>query len=122
DKLFHSELSKFLSESNDSYDIIAAADTLNYFGDLKDVFAATASALRDGGVFVFTLEKLDSDLTSENFEIGNHGRYAHAIEYVGLELQKAGFEVSSITTETVRTEATQPVVGYVVVATKSVGQ
>ena len=118
DELSQCEITKHMSDSEATYDLIVAADTLIYFGELEDLCKAAAASLRDGGVFVFTIESLDSDASARDYEIGSHGRYSHAIEYVGLTLQRAGFIVKSTAAESIRTEATQPVAGYVVLATK----
>jgi len=46
---------RFLAERRDSYDLITAAASLPHFGDLRPVFDAVATALRDDGLFVFTV-------------------------------------------------------------------
>ena len=117
DDLSQCEITKFMSNASSDYDLIVAADTLIYFGELEEFCRASANALKSNGRLVITFEALDSDASSNNFEIGSHGRYAHAIEYVGLTLQRAGFNVDSADAESIRTEATQPVPGYVVLAT-----
>ena len=64
DELAKGELTAYLRDSPGSFDVIVSADTLVYFGSLEAVAAAAASALRPGGVLVFTVEEL-SDAASD---------------------------------------------------------
>ena len=50
DELVQSELTEYLREPADAFDVIVSADTLVYFGALEDVVAAAAGALRSGGL------------------------------------------------------------------------
>ena len=54
--LMKAELTEFLRDNGEAFDLIVSADTLVYFGDLKGAIAAFAYALRPNGLFVFTLE------------------------------------------------------------------
>ena len=56
DALMKSELTDYLRDHAAAFDVIVSADTLVYFGDLEDVLAAAAGALRPNGLFIFTLE------------------------------------------------------------------
>ena len=56
DRLEQNDLLSFLSTHKDSYDAVTRRrTTLIHFGDLRAVFQAVADALRDQGLFVFTL-------------------------------------------------------------------
>jgi predicted TPR repeat methyltransferase len=50
------ELTAYLRDHHEAFDLIVSADTLVYFGDLTGVVAAATQALRPEGLFVFTLE------------------------------------------------------------------
>ena len=56
DALVKGELTEYLRDSRDAFDLIVSADTLVYFGGLEDVLAAAAGALRPNGLLIFTLE------------------------------------------------------------------
>ena len=58
DELVKRELTAYLRDSTGAFDVIVSADTLVYFGQLEDVAAASANALRPGGRLVFTVEEL----------------------------------------------------------------
>ena len=116
DDLIESEITRYLQANDNTFDVIAAADTLIYFGDIRELCTAAANSLQAGGYFLFTVEALEADNTSDDFKIAQHGRYAHAIEYVGLSLQQAGLRVISTELQTIRREAAQDVKAYLVVA------
>ena len=61
-----------------SFDCIVAADALPYFGDLEPVFAACRRALKDAGLFAFSVETFEGD----GFRLGPAMRFAHARVYV----------------------------------------
>ncbi|MBS3647056.1 tetratricopeptide repeat protein [Pseudaminobacter sp. 19-2017] len=114
DRLECGELTDFLQSRPRTYDIVASADTLCYFGRLEQFSAAAASALRPGGVLVFTVEPLDN--SAEDFQLAVNGRYTHSEAYVRRCLEEAGFEVVSSPREKLRTENAEPVIGLVVTA------
>lgn len=92
------------------YDLIIAADTLVYLGDLKKVFAGARKSLVLGGTFLFTVEKKDG----EGFELGPKRRWRHSKNYLRSEAAHAKFEIVGFLDCHPRTEAGQPVEGYAV--------
>jgi predicted TPR repeat methyltransferase len=116
DELIKSELTEYLRDHSETFDLIVSADTLVYFGDLKGVIAALAGALRPNGLAVFTLERAVGDSVDYHLEL--HGRYSHAQAYVERLLAFSGLQSKTIEAE-LRTEAGAPVPGLVVRAAKS---
>lgn len=119
DELHAAELTGFLNEHPDRFDLFVAADTLIYFGGLAPVLSAAATALRPNGRLLFTLERLDE--AEGEARLNSHGRYAHSEAYLRERLTHAGFAVESIATETLRREGGIPVAGIVVCAGKLSG-
>lgn len=113
DQLFNEELCLFLSTRRGQFDLVVSIDTLNYFGDLKDVFAHTAASLRTGGRFVFTLEH-DVLENQEPFRILPSGRYAHRRDHVDAMLVAAGFHLHEFQEVILREESNQPVQGLLI--------
>ncbi|MFN0060668.1 MAG: tetratricopeptide repeat protein [Planctomycetota bacterium] len=117
DELVVAELCTYLADAR-GWDVIASADTLNYFGELAPVFAAAAVALRPAGLFVFTLEaRVPSgapDLRA--YALEPHGRYSHERSSVLESLGRAGFELRSARDVALRMEGGKPVNGYLLVA------
>jgi len=120
DELIVAELTAHLESAAECCDLVASADTLVYFGDLKPVCAAAAGALRSGGRLIFTLEKAgQAEAENQGFFLQHNGRYCHVEDYVRRTLIDAGFSVHTLTRGILRKEMGQPVEGIVVSAVKN---
>jgi predicted TPR repeat methyltransferase len=117
DDLVKGELTSFLRSCRESYDVIASADTLVYFGALDEVIAAAAGALRPDGCLVFTVEERAGADDGPDFCLRPHGRYNHSRAYVERLLIDAGLRPVIAKAE-LRLEAGAPVDGLVVRAEK----
>lgn len=115
DDLVTSELCAFMQSRPQQFDVVVCADTLEYFGSLKEVNEAARGALRKGGLYLFTVEALP-DGTDATYQLLVHGRYAHSSRYVRESLVEAGFEVLELRAEVLRTERMQDVIGLLAVA------
>ena len=118
DELNRRELTAYLREAPESFDVIVSADTLVYFGPLDEVAGAAANALRPGGVLVFTVEELPDAAGDTGYSISPNGRYRHSPGYVERTLAGAGLNPEIAPAE-LRLEAGEPVAGLVVLATSS---
>jgi predicted TPR repeat methyltransferase len=115
--LVKAELTQYLRNHSEAFDLIVAADALVYFGDLHGVIAALAGALRANGLLVFTLEQSVKNRADAGHCLELHGRYSHVQAYVERVLTKQGLQSKIIEAE-LRTEAGAPVSGLVVRAVK----
>ncbi len=115
DALEKAELTAYLVERPDAFDLAACADTLCYFGSLDAVTAGFAKALRPGGLLVFTVEKEPGDAP---FRLHPHGRYSHHADHVRATLAAAGFGEAAIEEHVLRQEMGEPVAGLLVTARK----
>jgi predicted TPR repeat methyltransferase len=116
-KLVKAELTEFLRESDETFDLIVSSDTLVYFGDLSGVLAAFAKALRPNGLLVFTLERAVGE-GNPDYQLQLHGRYSHGQAYVEQLLESLGLR-STVMHAELRMEAGQPVAGLVIRASAS---
>jgi predicted TPR repeat methyltransferase len=114
-ELTKAELTGYLRDHAEAFDLIVSADTLVYFGDLNDVIAAFAQALRPNGLAVFTLEHAAGDVADYRLEL--HGRYSHARGYVERVLASCGLQPTIVQAD-LRMEAGLPVPGLVIRAVK----
>jgi predicted TPR repeat methyltransferase len=117
DELVQAELTAWLQQFRSAWDVIVAADTLVYFGALDAVVGAAATALRPGGVFLFTVEHAVGASSTSTYTIQLHGRYDHCVDYVERLLVTAGLE-PIIERAELRKESGLPVAGLVVRATR----
>ncbi len=97
------------------YDLLLAADTLVYLGDLAKAFEGARRRLRPGGTFLFTAEKKAGD----GFELGPKRRWRHSETYLRREASRARFEITGFLDCHPRTEAGVPVDGYAVALRKT---
>jgi predicted TPR repeat methyltransferase len=116
DTLVVEELTAYLRGHEQTSDLIVSADTLVYFGDLGDVSAAAAKALRPGGVLVFTVERAQPEDAPGGYRIHPHGRYSHTGDYLRRTLAQAGFIAPSLQEVQLRKEAGKWVEGWLVSA------
>ncbi len=116
DELAQGELVAFLAARPAACELLASADTLCYFGALEPFAAAARGALRPGGLLVFTVEAHEDGPGAADFVLQGHGRYSHRRPYVEAVLRGAGFAAIELQPEVLRTEAQQPVQGWLVSA------
>jgi predicted TPR repeat methyltransferase len=117
DELIKRELTACLGDALSAFDLIVSADTLVYFGPLEDVIAASANALRPGGLLIFTVEELLGDGSDAGYSISLNGRYRHTRRYLERVLSDAALQPEIAAAE-LRLEAGDPVPGLVVRGTK----
>ena len=117
DELVRGELTAYLQNHRDAFDLIVTADTLVYFGGLEEVAVAAAGALRSGGRLVFTAEEATGDDAPSTYCLKPHGRFSHRAQYVERVLAAAGLSADIARAE-LRVESGLPVAGLVVTATK----
>ena len=96
-----------------TYDLVLAADTLVYLGDLAPLFRAVAARLAPDGYFLFTTETK----TGGDFELGPKRRWRHSEVYIRAQEAAAGLDVAGLVAASPRTETNQPVPGFAVALT-----
>ncbi len=105
------DLVQWLPAHPGEFDVIAAADVLNYLGDLRPALAGIAAALRPGGSAAFSLEAGEGGAAP--FALGTTMRYRHDPVHAAGLAAEAGFEVLARREATLRQERGAPVAGVV---------
>jgi predicted TPR repeat methyltransferase len=117
DRLAQADLTAFLRQNPNHFDVIIAADTLIYFGDLAPVIRAASDASTEEGLFIFSLESHGEGDTAD-FSLTSSGRYSHSEKYVSELAVGSGYAVQELENLVVRTERGKPVGGVLVVLKK----
>jgi predicted TPR repeat methyltransferase len=94
------------------YDLILAADTLVYLGDLATVFRCAAALLAPDGALLFTVEK-----AVDGFALGPKRRWRHSEAYLRRAAGEAGLAVAGLLAAAPRRESRQAVDGFAVALT-----
>jgi predicted TPR repeat methyltransferase len=111
DNLIRSELTEFLQTQTKSFDLALAADVFLYIGDLSAVFQGIRGALRDGGLFGFSVEIS----AEQDFVLRPNRHYAHSGAYLRRLSERHGFVVETIESGVIRQDNGIDVVGYLAV-------
>jgi predicted TPR repeat methyltransferase len=112
DELVVEELSQFMRSRPNTFDVVASADTLVYFGALEEPLGAARQCLRPGGILVFTVERLDPTVSDVRYRLETHGRYSHSEGYVREAAAGAGFTTVTSETQVLRRERGRDAVGH----------
>lgn len=113
DQLQVADLESVLAQPGPPYDLILAADTVVYLGDLRTVFEGVRARLTPDGYFLFTTEAK----AGEGFELGPKRRWRHSEAYLRATAQACSLSVAGLVAATPRHEANQPVEGFAVALT-----
>jgi predicted TPR repeat methyltransferase len=109
--LICSELVAFLQTQAGKFDLVIAADVLAYIGDLTSTFKEVRGALRESGLFGFSVEASEG----RDFALGPTLRYAHSAAYLRRLSREHGFIVTGIEPKALRRENGNDVAGHIAV-------
>jgi predicted TPR repeat methyltransferase len=110
DDLVLGDLETVLKAPGRCYDLVLAADTLVYFGDLAPTFAGVMERLEHGGYFLFAVESKEG----EGWKQTPADRFCHSEAYLRAEAVRAGFAFVDILPCLLRREKNEPVAGFAV--------
>ena len=109
------DIEAWLHVGGGTYDLVLAADTLVYLGDLTATFAGVARQLRPRGMFLFTVE----ESVGTDFELGPKRRWRHSTAYIRNVAAGADMAVAGIVECSPRSEAGVAVAGLAVALTRA---
>ena len=89
DRLAVADLDAVLAEEGVLYDLVLAADTLVYIGDLGPAFRGARRRLKPGGFLLFTVERG----MEPGYALGPKRRYRHGEGYLRGEAEQSGLEI-----------------------------
>jgi predicted TPR repeat methyltransferase len=111
DRLVCADLIRFLESQDNAFDLAVAADVFVYLGDLSAVFEAVRRALREDGLFCFSVEAADG----VDFVLRGTLRYAQSNDYLRRLAAQHRFKVEKLESQPVRQENGTDIDGYLVV-------
>lgn len=109
-KLIHADMVIGVKELTKKADLMIAADSLVYFGNLKGVLTAVKEQLNPSGKFVFSLEMHEA---AADYQLQTSGRFAHRSDYVNQLLKAVGFTLLVKQAVILRSQAGSPVHGAI---------
>jgi predicted TPR repeat methyltransferase len=111
DELIIDEAGAPMREQPKAFDLIVAADSLVYIGDLAPLFAAVGIALATDGLFAFSVEACEGD----GFKLEPTMRFAHSRAYVEATAREASLRPLVIQSASTRREANADAPGLICV-------
>lgn len=114
DVLIVNNLSTFLENKIEHFDVILAGDVLVYMGDLDHLFSLINSALRPSGLFIFNTEQGEN----ENYKMNQSGRFSHQRTYLEKCASDHQFKIISYQKSITRLQNRKPVYGHVYILKK----
>jgi predicted TPR repeat methyltransferase len=112
DALDVADMVALLNDRPQTYDLLTAADSIIYTGDLSPLFEAASKSLRPGGLFAFTVEAGSGD----RYHLHKKTlRYTHSEPYLHHIARIHGYTTERFTPVIPRYEADHPVHGYLMV-------
>ena len=94
-----------------TFDLVVAADSLVYIGDLAPLFAAVATALTTDALIAFSVESCGG----EGFNLSASMRFAHSRAYVEATARESGLSMLLIGSASIRREAGRDAPGLICV-------
>jgi predicted TPR repeat methyltransferase len=110
DELHVAEVTAWLGEAKEHFDLIIACDTLIYFGDLQQVIIPAKRLLAPNGVIAFSVERADSG----SFRLTDNGRYVHHPDHILTAARASNMNVARQAEAFLRMEYGQEVTGIYV--------
>ena len=110
DRLEVAEITGWLEQGRDVFDLIVSTDCLIYFGDLNRIVNAAAKRVKKGGLFTFSLERG----ARYPFHLTDTGRYTHSADHVRDVATNAGLTVMRLDESFLRMEYGAEVIGLFV--------
>jgi predicted TPR repeat methyltransferase len=110
DELHVAEVTAWLGEATEHFDMIIACDTLIYFGDLRQVIIPAARRLAANGVIAFSVERADSG----TFHLTDNGRFVHHPDHILAAARASNMNVTGQAEAFLRMEYGQRITGIYV--------
>lgn len=109
DELVLSDITTYLSDHMESYDLVIAGDVLVYFGDLQPIYRNVSRLLKSNGYFALTAEVMEEGV----YGLSPSGRFVHQQSYLDDLAVKNQFDVRQYYQLPLREQEGSPLMGHV---------
>ncbi len=117
DALFVGDAERFLAETEERFDLVAAMDVLPYLGTVAPLLAAARACMETGGVLALSTETMpEAAFAGRPYAVTPHQRFAHRDADLRAALKEAGFAVIDAEAFMVRRELGAPIPGWLILA------
>lgn len=113
-ELIDADITIYLQEKIDCYDLMIAGDTLVYIGDLSTLFRLASQALRPTGYFIFNTEIT----TKSEYTMNQSGRFSHQKTYLESLARQFNFKPIYYQEVITRQQNNEPVAGHLFILQK----
>ncbi len=117
-ELYTDDIFNFLQHNTTRYNTIISGDVLTYIGDLKPLISLLNPHITVNGYLCFSISK--NIYNNNEYHLTPSGRFVHSISYIIRQLKHCGFDVIKTEELVLRKEGTKDVIGYIILAKKSV--
>ncbi len=114
--LVQADLSEYLQETQQHYDLVVSADVFIYVGALEIVFAGVHHLLEPGGLFCFSVEQTNDAF---DYQLKTSQRYAHSERYLRALADTTGFTIVKMLKHPIREEQLKAIDGLFVYLVKT---
>ncbi|MGE3349742.1 MAG: tetratricopeptide repeat protein [Ramlibacter sp.] len=105
------DVTEFLQQQAQPFDLVVSTDVFIYIGDLQPVFDGVRRCLRDGGLFGFSIEASDG----QDFLLQPTRRYAQSPDYIRRLAAQHGLQVLHLSPTVIRKEHGADTAGFIAV-------
>lgn len=92
-RISNDEVSKYLENNKEKFDVIFAGNVFSYRGKLEEIFANISKSLKPGGIFMLIVDKNDLD-DGYKIDIATD-EFIHSLEYFEETMKIAGLNIEN---------------------------
>ncbi len=107
-QLMKDEILHFLNTTEETFDLIIAADVFTYMGNLEALFKACHQQSNSDATLCFSVE----ESTTEPFTLKETGRFGHSHKYIEAVCEKTGWTMLSSQQSKLRKDKNKWISGY----------
>ncbi len=113
-QLIKDDILSFLDTTEESFNLLIAADVFTYMGNLEPLFKACNKRCEADGVLCFSVEESKGD----SFTLKETGRFGHPLSYIEKLCEKTDWKLISAERSNLRQEKNEWISGFLIILQK----